>query len=101
MFAAEHRYNKALQNQFLKSAMILLCIGCRIETDRTFPGGNVMPRFEVIQGEGLNPIQKDDLPSIIFFDAPESLEEWEAQKRAVIENDRRLRGFRGVISTEI
>lgn len=60
-----------------------------------------MPKFEVIRGEGLNPIKEDDLPSIIFFDAPETPEEWEAQKRAVIEHDRRLRGFRGVITGDL
>lgn len=56
-----------------------------------------MPKFEVLHGEGRNPRKKDDLPSIIHFDIPQTREEWEAQEREVIEYDRRLRGFRGVI----
>lgn len=56
-----------------------------------------MPTFYVIKGDGQNPIKTNDLPSIIHFDIPRTREEWEAQEREIIEHDRRLRGFRGVI----
>ncbi|RYZ90311.1 MAG: hypothetical protein EOP04_04305 [Proteobacteria bacterium] len=56
--------------------------------------------FEVIKGEGRNPRRKDELPSIIYFDAVQSPEEERRREQEVKEHDRRLRGFRGVISNK-
>ncbi len=59
-----------------------------------------MEKFAVIRGDG-NPVKEDSLPSIIHMDIPQNEEEHIAQEREVVEYDRFLKGFRGVISNEI